>query len=69
VFDMPQHLVNGTTVLATDKQVILQAQGLAVMPAPEMQLTDAAGVAYVVINAEPLAPAGIAVIHTLQVRA
>jgi predicted peptidase len=69
VFDYPTKQIDGTLILRGDKQVIVAASGLTVTPAPGMKLTDVNGDVFEVIAAEALAPAGEAVIHTLQVRA
>jgi hypothetical protein len=69
VFDFPSKLIDGTRILTGDKEVLIAASGLTLTPAPGMKLTDADGNVFEVITAQPLAPAGEAVIHTLQVRA
>lgn len=66
VFAYPQHLVNGTTVLQGDELAYLSAVGL-VMPKPA-EVFAWQGISYTVINAKPLAPAGVNVLAELQVR-
>jgi hypothetical protein len=66
VFAMPAHLIDGTTVLQGDEQAYMSALGIT-DPAPLDVLTWQ-GVGYTVISAKRLAPAGVAVLHELQVR-
>lgn len=71
VFDFPRRLINGTTILEGDKQVYMSVKaplGAAVaIPVAGDTLTWM-GVDYQVINATDLAPAGVSVLYTLQVR-
>jgi hypothetical protein len=68
VFDYPAKMIDGTLIRQGDKTVYLAAKGMTLTPAPGMTLTDADANTYTVITAQPLNPAGVAVIHTLQVR-
>lgn len=69
IFDYPAHKIDGTLIVQGDKEVLIAASGLTITPAPGMKLTDGNGDVFEVITAQALAPAGEAVIHTLQVRA
>lgn len=68
IFDYPQKFIDGTLILTGDKRALVSAVGLTVEPKPGHTFTDAAAVAYQVINAKALAPAGTVVLWTLQVR-
>jgi hypothetical protein len=68
-FDFAAKDIDGTLIQQGDKRVYIAAQGLAITPAPGMTWTDANANVFRVITAQPLNPAGTAVIHTLQVRA
>ena len=59
--------IDGTTIQAGDRKVLMTAMA-GVEPKPSDVLTIS-GTAYTVINAMPLAPAGIAVMHEIQARA
>lgn len=66
VFPVDQKMVDGTTVLATDEQALLSAYGLdEVNPAWALTLN---GKTHTIVQAKRLAPAGVAVLHTLIVR-
>lgn len=68
VFAFPQREVDGDAVQRDDRKVLLSAS--TTMPAPEVGDELLIGsVPYRVINASTVAPAGEAVMHTLQVRA
>lgn len=64
----PQHFIDGSLILTGDKRALVSPLGLAVSPKPGDTLTDAAGTEYKVIDAKELAPAGVVVLWTLQVR-
>lgn len=66
VIAMPQHLVDGTTVLQGDELAYLSAVGLT-MPKP-LDVMTWQGADYTVVNAKPLAPAGVNVLCEVQVR-
>lgn len=68
LFDYPQKFIDGTMILVGDKRALVSPVGLTAEPKPGHTLTDAAGAAYSVINAKATAPAGTAVLWTLQVR-
>lgn len=68
LFDYPQRHIDGTLILTGDKKALVSPVGLTVEPAPGNTLTDAAGKQYTVVNAKATAPAGLAVLWTLQVR-
>lgn len=59
--------IDGTTIQAGDRKVLMTATA-GVAPKPSNVLTIS-GTAYTVINAMPLAPAGIAVMYEVQARA
>ncbi len=66
VFPMPDHLINGQTVLAGDRKVLLSVKGV---DAPEpSQVFRWQGEDYTIIDVSELAPAGVAVLYSLQVR-
>jgi hypothetical protein len=67
VFDYDQEYVNGTSILAGDKQVFMSAVGLTFKPQTGDVLLWQA-VNYNVLKSKPLAPAGIDVLFELQVR-
>lgn len=60
--------IDGTRVKSTDKRILVAAKGLAVEPATDHQLLDAAGQAYTVIDVDPLSPAGVPVFYWIQAR-
>jgi hypothetical protein len=60
--------IDGTLILRGDKQAMLSAVSLTAKPAPGDMLAWA-GTRFRVIAAEDLAPAGVSVLFTLQVRA
>lgn len=66
VFDYDAKLIDGSAIQSGDKQVFMAAVGVMV-PAAVDKLTWQ-GVEYQVIAVKPLAPAGVDVIHELQVR-
>ena len=57
--------INGTTILATDKKVLVSATGMEPKPGDRLTIS---GVKHQVINAKPLAPAGVAVMYEVQAR-
>lgn len=57
--------IDGTTILATDKKVLVSATGME--PKPGDMLTIS-GAKHQVINSKPLAPAGVAVMYEVQAR-
>jgi len=59
--------IDGTTIQAGDRKVLMTAMA-GVEPKPSDTLTIS-GKAYNVVNAMPLAPAGIAVMYEVQARA
>jgi len=59
--------IDGTTIQAGDRKVLMTAIA-GVEPKPSDVLTIS-GKAYTVINAMPLAPAGVAVMYEVQARA
>lgn len=64
-FDFPAGMVNGTSILRGDKQVILTGGG----SAPDAgDLLLIVGVAHGIVNVKATAPAGLVVIYELQVR-
>ena len=67
VLDFPAKEINGTTILSTDKKVILSVEGVAQEPKTFGSMTIG-GLLHEIITCKTLAPAGIAVIYTLQVR-
>ena len=66
VIAMPQHLIDGTTVLQGDELAYLSAVGLT-MP-KSMDVMTWQGADYTVINVKPLAPAGVNVLAELHIR-
>jgi hypothetical protein len=68
IFAYPQRYIDGTLIRTGDKRALVSPVGLAVDPKPGDTLTDAAGVVFQVIDAKATAPAGVAVLWTLQVR-
>lgn len=68
IFAYPQRFVDGTLIRVGDKRALVSPVGLTVDPKPGDTLTDAAGAVFQVIDAKPTAPAGAAVLWTLQVR-
>lgn len=65
VFDYPAELIDGSVIQVGDKRVIAQAGAL--VPQAVDKFTWQ-GTEYQVISVKPLAPAGVVVINTLQVR-
>lgn len=66
VFDMPQHLINGTTILQGDKQAFLSVKdGFTPKVGDKLQW---GGEKLRVITFKPLAPALLAVLWELQLR-
>ncbi len=59
--------VDGTRVRATDKKVLLATGALAIEPATADKLVIG-GVEHTIERVEPLAPGGVTVMWTLQVR-
>lgn len=63
----------GTNIPATDKQCLLSALTTAgtAITAPKLDdtLTDAGGTVYSIVEIAPLAPAGLAIIYEMTVRA
>lgn len=59
--------VDGTRIRATDKKVLLSKGSLAIEPATSDKLLIG-GVEHSIVNVEPLAPGGSAVMFTLQCR-
>lgn len=57
--------IDGTTIFATDKKVLVSATGMAPMPGDGLTIS---GVRHQVINSKPLAPAGVAVLYEVQAR-
>lgn len=68
IFNYPQKFIDGTLILTGDKKALASPVGLTVEPKPGDTFTDAAGVVHAVVNAKATAPAGTAVLWTLQVR-
>lgn len=68
IFAYPQRYIDGTLIRVGDKRALVSAVGLTVAPKSGDTLTDAAGQVHQVIDAKPTAPAGTAVLWTLQVR-
>jgi len=68
VFAYPQRFVDGTLILTGDKRALVSPVGLTVDPKPGDTLTDTASAVFQVIDAKPIAPAGVAVLWILQVR-
>jgi hypothetical protein len=68
IFAYPQRYIDGTLIRTSDKRALVSPVGLTVDPKPGDTLTDAAGAVFQVIDAKATAPAGIAVLWTLQVR-
>jgi len=67
VFDYVQAMIDGTSIKTGDKRVLLSADGLTVTP----DVGDAILIGteiHSVVNANPLAPAGVVVIWTIQAR-
>jgi len=67
VFDYQNSMIDGSTILTGDKRVLLSAEGLTVTPDVGDAITIG-GKVHSVINANPLAPAGVVVIWTIQAR-
>lgn len=67
VMGFKKEKVDGATVRATDKRVILAASGLTIEPDAGDTLTIG-GKVHQIINCEPFAPAGIATHYNAQVR-
>lgn len=67
VFDYPDAAVNGTDILTGDKRVLVSAQNLTVVPTTGDYITIA-GAKHSIIRIKRLAPAGVAVLYTLQAR-
>lgn len=67
IFDYPQRFIDGTLILTGDKRVLVSPIGVTGAPKPGDTLT-AGGIDYRVVDAKATAPAGIAVLWTLQVR-
>lgn len=68
IFAYPQRYIGGTLIRTGDKRALVSPLGLTVDPKPGDTLTDASGAVHQVIDAKPTAPAGVAVLWTLQVR-
>jgi hypothetical protein len=68
IFAYPQRYIDGTLIRTGDKRAQVSPVGLTVDPKPGDTLTDASGAVFQVIDAKPTAPAGVAVLWTLQVR-
>lgn len=66
VFPYPDKMIDGTMILVGDKQVIMSAL-TTTAPKPTDVLAWA-GFDYTIISVKDLAPAGISVIHELQIR-
>lgn len=60
--------IDGTRIEATDKRILIAAKDLAVEPATDHRVVDAAGKAYSVIDVDPLSPAGVPVFYWVQGR-
>lgn len=67
VLDFPAKEINNTTILSKDKKVVLSVEGLTRDPETFESLLIGS-VKHEIITCKPLAPAGTAVIYTLQVR-
>jgi hypothetical protein len=65
--DYAAEFVDGSLIVRGDKQVFLSPSGITVMPAAGDKFTWDS-VEYSVINATPLAPAGITVLIEIQAR-
>jgi hypothetical protein len=59
--------VDGTVIQNGDKKILISASGLAVRPLPE-HIVIMSGEVWQVINCTPLAPGGVAVTYSLQLR-
>lgn len=68
VFDYPQKFIDGTLIRQGDKRALVSVSGLTVTPKAGQRFTDSNDVAYGVISAKSIAPAGSAVLWVLQVR-
>ena len=66
VFDYPQRYVDGTKILAGDRQCFLSAVGIFEPKQGDRFAWD--GQSMVVVAVKKLAPAGLAVLYELQVR-
>jgi hypothetical protein len=61
--------VNGTTILATDAQVIVAARGLLAVPDPKCLVVDSKdGTTYKVTEIDGIDPGPIAVVYTIFMR-
>lgn len=67
VFDYPDEQVNGSDIMTGDKRVLASAQNLAALPTPSDYITIS-GERHSIINIKRLAPAGVAVLYTIQAR-
>lgn len=69
VTPVEEQYVNGTTILSTDQQVIVAAQGLPSAPDPKCLVVDSKdGATYKVTEVDPIEPGRIAVVHTIFMR-
>ena len=66
VFPMPDHLINGQNILAGDRKALVSVKGV-YTPEPS-QVFRWQGEDYTIMDVSELAPAGVTVLYSLQVR-
>lgn len=66
VIDFPQSYIDNTLILAGDRRALISTVGITEPKQGDLLTWD--GVDMTVINAKKLAPAGMAVLYTLQIR-
>lgn len=67
IVNISSRYIDGENVLRGDMRGLLVATA-GVVPSTADRIVDAAGVVYRIIEARPIAPAGVAVIYILQLR-
>jgi hypothetical protein len=60
-------MVDGTTILSGDRKLLISAERFEAFPKTTDKLI-ADGVEYNIINVSPLAPGGVSILYTLQIR-
>ncbi|MDR1648766.1 MAG: hypothetical protein LBR71_00770 [Synergistaceae bacterium] len=60
-------MIDGTTILHGDRKVLISAEHFEAFPRTTDKLI-AEGVEYNIINVSPLAPGGVSILYTLQIR-
>lgn len=62
------YFVNGTSIKTGDKKFSIPAYLLGCVPSQTDKVIDSAGVAYTIVNVDPLSPGGVDILYKVQGR-